>query len=326
VVRYAGRCTRCGAQGPDWTYSPSLGIIWGLDRGAGIVGVRVQSNKSTWIVWGMASGATTLFAILGMSLAAALESLSLLGVGGPTPAAGVALFGDSLAGLVAAVAIAYVVWHLDEGLPRSTWALVGAALVLGVIADALWAYAEVAMGQTDLGANLGDFFYFASYLLLALAIVRWILAYRGRIDLAWIATETVVVCAAIGATMWVAVLAPAMREIGPLAPWMIDDLAWVVLDLPMIIAPLVALALVLVRLKDSTLITRWTAFYAAMTLMVLADFGWFWERSHGGWHPGSLANFGFMASSILLAVGALTALDIQNDQAAKRSVRADLAA
>ena len=132
--------------------------------------------------------------------------------------------------------------------------------------------------------------------------------------------------AAIGAAMWVAVLAPAVREIGALTPWMLDDLAWVILDLPMIVAPLIALALVLVRLKDGILLTRWMAFFTAMALMVLADFGWFWERSHGGWHPGSLTNFGFMASSILLGIGALTALDIQNDQATKRSSSSELAA
>jgi len=285
----------------------------------------MRSRKSAWVVWGRASGATTLFAVLGMTLVATLETLGILSVGGPALAVPVTLFGECAAGLVAVVAIGYSVRRLEPGLARNTWALVGGAVALTVVADALWAYSEIALGS-ELGANVGDLIYFSSYALFVAAVVRWILAYRGRVDLSWIATETVVASVAIGALAWVTLLSPVLRQLGPLKPSMIEDLIWVVLDLPMIVTPLVGLSLVLLRLKEDGLFDRWAAYYGAMLVMIAADFGFFWERSHGGWHPGSLTDFGFMTTSILLAVGALTALDIQTDDASRHPSESELAA
>ena len=277
----------------------------------------LSASRATGIIWGRASGVTTLVAIAGLAIAALLDSLSVVGVGGARVATAIALYGDCAMGLLASLAIAYAAWNLTPGLSRSTWTLIGAAVFAGAIADGLWAYGQASMGISNLAFNLSDPFYLAFYVLIAVAVGRWILANRNRIDLAWIATESVVGTAVLGAIAWVGFLLPALRSLGTLVPATLDDVAWVAIDLPLLVIPTVALVFVLVRLHDERLASQWAGFCVAMALVVLADVGWFWERSHGGWAPGSLVDFGFMASSVLIAVSALTAVDIQTEQSAE---------
>ena len=182
------------------------------------------------------------------------------------------------------------------------------------------------MGLPNLAFNLSDPFYFATYILFGFAVVRWILAHRDRVDLAWIATESVVAGAVLGATTWVGLVQPTLRASAAIVPSTLDDVLWVVMDFPLLVVPTLALVFVLVRLRDEHLTSQWAAYCVGIALIVLADIGWFWERSHGVWAPGSLVDFGFMASSVMLAVSALTAVDIEADRVAQHRTLDELPA
>ena len=282
-------------------------------------------QREPWIAWGRSSGATTLVTVVGLSLAAGLDSLSVLGAGGTRVA--IALYGDSAMGELAALVIAYAVWQLEPGLTRSTWLLIGAGVFADAIGDGLWASGAASLNSAaSLGVNLGDVFYLATYVLFAFAVVRWVAAQRERVDLAWIATESLVAAAVVGATVWVALLSPALRAQRAMTAAVAIDVGWVVADFPLLVAPTLLLALALLRLGDERLASAWFTFSVAMVLVVLADVGWFWERSHGGWAPGSLVDFAFMASNVLIAVSALTALDIQTDSKPRKRVASQLPA
>ncbi len=92
---------------------------------------------------------------------------------------------------------------------------------------------------------------------------------------------------------------------------MLADLTYIFLDFPLLLAPVLILMLVMVRLRDHNLASPWAVVMLGVLVMIAADVIWFWERSHGGWLPGSLADFGFMSANVLFAVGAMATVDAQ---------------
>jgi hypothetical protein len=286
----------------------------------------VKARGVDLVVWGTASGTTMIAVVVGLALAALLDTVGALGLGGPKVAATVVLYGDSAMGLLVAAVIAYVAWQLDPGEWRTTWALLAVAVFVGAVADGLWAAGEISIVGPDLGFNLSDGFYLLGYLIIDAAVLRWVLSRRSQIDVAWIATESLVGTAVLGLTVWVAYLAPTIRSLATPGSTVGVDGMWVALDFPFLIAPTLMLALALMRLDDDDAWAVLRPFMFAIAILVVADMGWFWERSHTGWAPGSLTDFAFMVSNVLIAIGALTMLDIQTDRAAEKRRYSQLSA
>jgi hypothetical protein len=252
---------------------------------------------------------TALVATVGMTLAALISSLAALGVG---DARVIGLYGDALIDALAAATIFYAARQVADRLVRTTWFLIGTSVALTAVGEIFWGYAHIELGVAEMSFSAGDAFYLAAYLIMAIGLVRYAFSFRSQVDFAWIGTETVVTTAALGATLWVAFLAPVTREMDTFSVFTLADLTYIFLDFPLLLAPILSLLLVMVRIRDHNLASPWAVVALGVLITIGADVIWFWERSHGGWLPGSLADFGFMTASILFAVGAMATVDAQH--------------
>ncbi len=261
-----------------------------------------------WMSIGGDGARTALVATVGVALAALISSLAALQIG---DARAIGLYGDALVDALAAATIFYAARRMADRLVRTTWYFIGASVALTAIGEAVWGYAHVELGVTEMSFSVGDAFYVTAYVIMAIGLIRYAFSFRSQVDLAWIGTEAVVATAALGATLWVVVLAPTMRGMGVPSLVMLADLTYIFLDFPLLLAPILILMLVMVRLRDHNLASPWAVVMLGVLVMIAADVIWFWERSHGGWLPGSLADFGFMTANVLFAVGAMATVDAQ---------------
>ena len=221
------------------------------------------------------------------------------------------MYGDAGIGLVAGAVILLVALRFAEKLDRETWCCVAVSVMMMAVGDALWARNGVLFHVAGVGVSLAELLYAVAYAIFAIALFRYAFKSRAHVDVAWVAVETLVTTALIGATLWVTFLAPTTRAIGGIDSAISADLSYVFFDFPLLFAPVLAVLLVMIRLGDQRLAYPWFAVAAGVLILIAAEVGWFWERAHGGVYPGSLAGFGFMAANMLLLAGAMTALEMQ---------------
>jgi hypothetical protein len=259
---------------------------------------------------GEASGSTVLVAFAGFVLSAILNTVSAFGVGGPSTATAVALYGVSAMAFLAAIFIAYVVSRLNPGPERNTWVLLGLGVLAGALADAVWE-SSASIGLMGITLNPGDPAYLVAYVLWAVAVVHWVLSSGFRSGLSRTVTESLVLTALLAALTWVTIVMPSLHSVGEMGPDVVDGLVWVVIDFPMLVLPTVFLLITLIRFRNEWLASPWVACAAAILLLVLGDIGWLWQVTHGGWQPGTVVDFAYMVSSVLFAASALATLDAQ---------------
>jgi hypothetical protein len=252
---------------------------------------------------------TALVAVGGLALAALITTLAVLEVGGDAVANALGLYGDAFVQVLSAAVIFYAAHGISDRLARRTWQLIGVGTLLLGVGDAIWGVGHLVFGMTQSPIFVADPFYIAGYVVLGVAMLRYAASFSDEVDLAWITTETLVFCAIMGVTLWVGLLAPAVAAAGGIAPYMAVDLMYILLDFALLLAPITYLLFVVGRLRDHTLASPWSAVALAILITIIADVVWFWERAHTGWLPGSFADFGFMASGVLMATGAMAALD-----------------
>ncbi len=266
----------------------------------------MTDRRSGWMSMGWDGAQTALVAFVGLVLAALITTFGALEIGG---AVAVGLYGAALVDLLATATILYAASHIPDRLVRSTWILVAASVLFTGIGELLWAYAYLSLGVTEAGLSYSDVFYLAAYVAMAVGLLRYAISFRARVDFAWIATETLATTAILGATLWVVFLTPVISAIDTPTPALLADLTYIFLDFPLLLAPILCLLLVMVRLRDHNLASPWAAVTLGILATIAADIVWFWERAHGGWAPGSIADFGFMAASVMFATGAMAAVD-----------------
>jgi hypothetical protein len=266
----------------------------------------VGERRGGWMMRGRSSALTGVVAIGGLSLAALIDTLAMLEIGGKATATTVAVYGAVFVGLLAAAVIFTAAVRLVDRLNRSTWLFVGVSVALISIGDRLWAMDRIAVCAGVVEITTSELFYGAAYLVFALGLMRFALSFQNRVDFTWIATETVVMTAIVGATLWVTILAPATRSTGGLAPAVGTNLTYVFFDFPLLFAPALCVLIVAIRLRDRAMIIPWSAVAAGVVVTVLSDVAWLWERMHG-----SITAFGYMAANVLFAVGVMAALDAQ---------------
>ncbi len=248
-------------------------------------------------------------AVGGMTVAALITSLAVLGVGGERTAEGIGLYGASVVGFACAAIALIAAGRIPDRLLRSTWQLMGTGIALLAAGDAAWAIGHTARELDKAVFSFADLFYISAYVVLGVAMLRYAASFRSRVDMAWIVTETLVATAALGITAWMVFLAPAVRVVGGLEPQMLPDLIYVLLDFVLLIAPMTCLILSMSRAPDHNVASPWSAVALGILVMTAADIAWFLERAHEGWEAGSLADFGFMVSVVLIATGAAAAVD-----------------
>jgi hypothetical protein len=280
----------------------------------------MAGGSAGWMSTGRDGARTAAVAAVGVILAASISSLAALRVG---DARAIGLYGDALVDALAAATIFYAARQIADRLVRTTWYFIGASVALTAIGEAVWGYAHIELGIAEMSFSIGDAFYLTAYLIMAIGLVRYAFSFRSRVDFAWIGTETVVTTAALGATLWVVFLAPTTRGMVTLSLVTLADLTYVFLDFPLLLAPILVLLLVMVRLRDHELASPWGVVALGIMMTITADVIWFWERSHGGWQPGSLADFGFMTANVMFAVGAMATVDAQHRIERRREAARD---
>ena len=264
----------------------------------------MTDRRTGWMSRGRDGASTALVASVGLLLAALITTIGAL-QNGAGDAFG--LYAAAVVHMMAAATILFAARHISDRRVRSTWMLVATSVLLTGTGELLWAYAHLSLGAAEAGFSYSDFFYISAYVAMAMALLRYAISFRARVDFAWVATETLATTAVLGATLWVALLMPAINGVDTPAP--LADLTYIFLDFPLLLAPILCLLFVMVRLRDHNLASPWAAVTLGIIATIVADIVWFWERAHGGWAPGSMADFGFMAASIMFATGAMAAVD-----------------
>lgn len=269
-------------------------------------------------MWGRAGAVTSVAAIVGITISAVVVTLGMLRVNGEDFAVALTLYGDAFVEALAAGSMFYAVSRLENRLELSTWLAMASAVTLTAIGDALWVQGHSALGAPAVGLSVSDIAYFASYAVMAAAMLRYALSFRDRVDLPWMITETLVATSLCGATLWVVLLAPGVRALGTITSGSAINLLYVFIDFPLLFAPVLLVVLVMLRHGDEQGVRPWIMAAVGVLATIIADVGWFWERAHGIWQPGSLVDFGYMAANVFFAVAALTAVDVQEYRRRRR--------
>lgn len=267
-----------------------------------------KPRKST-TARGRGSALTALVAIVGLALAAIVQTLATVPFAEPGFADVVVSYGDAAVTALAAATCFYAAFRMDDGLSRATWTLIAASVALMALGDTLWAYERLWLAVDEAGYYLSDLSYVSGYAVFAAALVHYAFRIREKVDTVWVATETLVVSSVLGATVWVTMIAPTISAAGGTPATSVSDLTYFFLDFPLMIAPALAVILIRARLHGAHSISPWLPVLGGALTTLVGDTLWFWDKTHTMWLSGSIANFAFMAANVLFAVGAMSSLD-----------------
>jgi hypothetical protein len=264
------------------------------------------------------SGPTIALLLAGLVSAATLESLASFGFGGPTLSAALPLAGEGMMELWAAAVIFLASYRMRRDSEAMLWGALGVACLATGVADLVYAYQKIVLGSLPIGVSVTDVLYAVQYpAITAVAVARALRADRG-VDLTWSVVEAGVAATVIGFATWYGVVAPRLGTIDQPGLASVQDAAYVILDIPFAVLPMLVLMSVLVRSSDRATMAPWAFAAAGVMTWFAADMGWFVQSASGTWAPGSLVDFGYMAGAVLLAAGAWLASDADARRRAAR--------
>ena len=268
-----------------------------------------QDERST--THGRPAGIASMAASIGLAFAALIVTMGVLRVGGESLSRAVFNYGDAFVEGVATLIVVYSASRLDDELSRGTWFSVGAAIALTAVGDVLWVQGEAAHS----GVTLAELTYLTGSIVMAIALIRYALSYRARVDVRRAIAESSLIALAAGLVLWAAFLNPAVEVVGGITPAVLQEVAYVVVDFALLLAPAIVVLLVVVASGNGRDARPWLFVVVGAAATVVSDAGWFLERIQGGTVPGPLTTFGFMASTVFIAAGALNALILQEERA-----------
>lgn len=224
------------------------------------------------------------------------------------------LYGTGLQVLFAIVILAVAVHIGTRQSVGKQWLLLGLGVTMYAIGDVIWTILELFMGKSPY-PSLADVFYVAEYAFFLAAIVLAIRSYRGLVK---VGRPTLVALAvAILGLGFVYVLLlrpyifPGAAELGVLG--VIVSTLYPVADVVLMLAPAVALALVVAQLGAGKLARPWWVVVGGALAYALTDSLY----SYADWAGTGLTatmDMGWIFANMLFAMASLVALRIYAEQ------------
>lgn len=221
------------------------------------------------------------------------------------------LYGIALQAVFAAVILyAAVRIGVDQNVGKQ-WLLLGIGVALFAVGDVIWMYFELIRG-IDPYPSLADIFYPLEYVFFLAAIVLAIRSYRGLLGI----TRPIVYGSVV------AVLGTALVYLLLLKPYVFPGVSGLELlvstlypvgDVVFMLAPAVALALVVAQLGRGRFAVPWWIVVAGATVFAFADSYNAYVSSAGANIQAVLlvaVDLGWLVANLLFAVAALTALKV----------------
>lgn len=209
--------------------------------------------------------------------------------------------------------------------PRQQWGLIGVGVVVFALGDVTLAIYEVGLGL-DPYPSLADVFYVGGYFFLAAGVVRAGLAYRSLVPLRNAVIMASVVAVAGVAAIYAFLLGPTIlpdTELTTLAKAL--SAFYPLGDVLLGFAPAVFVLAVVGRLGGGRLAWPWWAVAAGLMLMAVTDTSFSYLDWQGTYQPGSILDYGWMFSYLLIALGAAVAGDVALSAAHHRGRAAEAA-
>lgn len=217
------------------------------------------------------------------------------------------IYGTALQALFAAVILAVAAkLGLRENIGKQ-WLLLGIAVAVFAIGDIIWTAFELFL-EIDPYPSIADLFYTAEYFFFLAAIVLAVRAYAGLVK-----TRTAVTAGAV-----VAVVGIGAVYLLLLKPYIFPDSSGLELvvstlypvgDVAFMLAPAVALALVVAQLGSGRFARPWWIVVAGALVFALTDSFY----SYADWAGIGLTpavDMGWLVGNLLFATAALVALDV----------------
>lgn len=220
------------------------------------------------------------------------------------------IYGIALQPLFAAIIIGVAVKiGLKESVGRQ-WLFLGLGVAMFAVGDVLWMVFELFM-KIDPYPSAADVFYVAEYFFFLVAIVMAIRAYSGLVKtrtalLASVAVATVGVIAVYLLLLRPYIFPAGVEELGFLGLFV--STLYPVGDIIFMLAPAIALALVVAQLRAGALARPWWLVVAGALVFALADSLYAyadWAGTGVTW----IMDVGWIAANLLFAIAALVARD-----------------
>jgi hypothetical protein len=211
--------------------------------------------------------------------------------------------------LAAAIVAVAVMIGLRQSVGRQ-WLLIGLGISMYALGDITWTLFDLFLG-IDPYPSIADVFYSLEYLFFFAAIVIAVRAYSGLVK----TRVPVIVAAVVGAVGMAAnyfvLLKPYIISAGTaeLGTWgLIFGVTYPIGDIVLMLAPTVALALVVRQLGAGRLARPWWIVVAGALVFCVVDSFFVYAEWAGVGLP-ALVDVGYLAANLLFAVAALVAKD-----------------
>jgi len=220
------------------------------------------------------------------------------------------LYGTALQIVFAAVIVAVAVTiGMKQSVGRQ-WMLLGLGVTMYAIGDICWTLFELFLG-IDPYPSIADVFYTTEYVFFLAAIMLAIRAYSGLVSTKRPLLVGAVVAVIGAAVLYFALMQPYILPAGveELGLWgLIVSILYPVGDVVLMLAPAVALALVVMQLGAGRLARPWWLVVAGALVFALVDSFFVYTDWAGMVYTWTL-DIGYMAANLLFAVAALVAKD-----------------
>jgi hypothetical protein len=221
------------------------------------------------------------------------------------------LYGTALQIVLAAVIVAVAVMiGMKQSVGRQ-WLLLGLGVAVYAIGDICWTLFELFL-EIDPFPSIADIFYTAEYVFFLAAIVLAIRAYSGLVPTKKPLLIGVAVAAVGAAVLYFALLQPYIIPAGTeeLGLWgLVVSILYPVGDVVFMLAPAIALALVVRQLGAGKLARPWWLVVVGALVFALVD-SFFIYTDWAGLGYIWILDIGYLAANLFFASAALVARDV----------------
>jgi len=190
------------------------------------------------------------------------------------------------------------------------WAFIGVGLASLASAQAIWAYYQLFARVPVPSPGSADIFRFGFYALAGTGILLAGTAYRRMLSMRNEVLASLVLSTFLLIALYTTIGLPALTESATTPLGAAMAVAYPVCDVMLLIGPTTLLLLVAAKLRFARLAWPWIAVGTGALVFAAADVGYLLMVSQGVYRSGNPVDFAWMLGPVLMAAGALIALDV----------------
>ncbi len=190
------------------------------------------------------------------------------------------------------------------------WAFIGVGLASLAVSQGFWAYYQLIMRVPVPSPGVTDIFRFGFYALAGTGILLAGTAYRRMMAMRNEVLASLVLSAFLLVVLYTTIGLKALTESSTSPLGSAIAIAYPVCDVMLLIGPTILLLLVAAKLRFARLAWPWVAVGIGALTFAAADVGFLVLVSQGVYRSGNPVDFAWMLGPVLMATGALIALDV----------------